>query len=427
LICIIVCLIGISRGADPSPDAGIDPNRARELYQKSQNGEKLTPDEQAYLDRAKAARQKAAAPATQSAGGGIDWDRARALHQREVRNEKLSPEDQAYLDRAKAALRNGQGPGRPQNQPNPANQSPGKTSVDLTPLTDLPKGEKYKDQTGGLYGNGENQPPASQLKLARAAASGIKPLDASGSPAADGKIVLMSIGMSNTTMEFSIFKQQADADARKAANLVIVDSAQGGKDGAAWVNSPANEKVWQVADQRLAAAGVTLKQVQAIWIKQAMMGPAKLGELPKHADVLKADIEQILILARQHYPNVKLAYLSSRIYAGYATTQLNPEPYAYESAFAVRWTIEDQMKAVSPINADPAGGEVKSPVVLWGPYLWADGIKGRKADGLVWKREDFGNDGTHPSDSGRKKVADLLLNFFTNDETTKDWFTRKAE
>ena len=116
---------------------------------------------------------------------------------------------------------------------------------------------------------------------------------------------------------------------------------------------------------------------------------------------------------KQRFRNVRIAYLSSRIYAGYATTHLNPEPYAYESAFVVRWLIQDKMKE------SPA----KSPLLLWGPYLWADGEKGRKIDNLVWKPEDLGPDGTHPSDNGRRKVAELLLRFMKTDPTAKVWFT----
>jgi lysophospholipase L1-like esterase len=51
--------------------------------------------------------------------------------------------------------------------------------------------------------------------------------------------------------------------------------------------------------------------------------------------------------------------------------------------------------------------------------LWANGDKPRKDDTLVWKREDLSDkDGTHPSDSGRQKVAELLLAFFKK----QPWF-----
>ncbi len=62
-------------------------------------------------------------------------------------------------------------------------------------------------------------------------------------------------------------------------------------------------------------------------------------------------------------------------------------------------------------------------MLLWGPYLWADGQKGRKSDSLLWKPEDFGGDGTHPSPSGPRKTAGLLLRFFKTDPTARIWFT----
>ena len=114
------------------------------------------------------------------------------------------------------------------------------------------------------------------------------------------------------------------------------------------------------------------------------------------------------------------------IYAGYATTALNPEPYAYEGAFSVRWVIDAQIKGDARLNYDSQRGEVTSPVVLWGPYLWGDGVTPRKADGMVWKRDDFAGDGTHPNDSGRRKVADLLLGFFHADPYARGWYLKDA-
>ena len=178
-------------------------------------------------------------------------------------------------------------------------------------------------------------------------------------------------------------------------------------------------------EKRLQAAGVTPQQVEVVWIKHANARPTE--PFPRHVEKLESDLTTNLHQLKSKFPNLRIAYLSSRIYAGYATTTLNPEPYAYESAFAVRDLIQAQMKGDAALNFDPAKGEVKSPLLLWGPYLWADGMKPRKSDGLVWKREDLrGEDGTHPSvTTGRDKVATMLLHFFKTDATTKSWFLAK--
>ena len=292
-----------------------------------------------------------------------------------------------------------------------------KESVGLTPLTEL--AGSYKGESGGLYGGGRNQPPPALQARADKAAAAVVPLDPDGRPAAMGKVVLLSIGMSNTTMEFSDFKRLADADPHKSPRLVIADGAQGGQDSAAWANESApgssGKTVWQIADDRIAAAGGAPRQVEVVWIKQALVRQGEHGEFPAHARKLAADLDRILQLAAKRYPNLRLAYLSSRIYGGYATTPLNPEPYAYEGAFAVRWIIERQMRGDT---------DAKSPVVLWGPYLWADGTKPRK-DGLTWERADLSpRDGTHPSTSGREKVARLLLEFFKSEPTARPWFLK---
>jgi hypothetical protein len=43
----------------------------------------------------------------------------------------------------------------------------------------------------------------------------------------------------------------------------------------------------------------------------------------------------------------------------------------------------------------------------------------------VWERQDLAADGTHPSERGRKKVAEMLLTFFKTDPNTKNWFVKK--
>jgi hypothetical protein len=130
------------------------------------------------------------------------------------------------------------------------------------------------------------------------------------------------------------------------------------------------------------------------------------------------------------YPNIQIVYFSSRIYAGYATTTLNPEPYAYESAFAVKWLVQAQIDQTrTGAVVDPRAGNLDSdsvaPWMVWGPYLWADGLNPR-SDGLIWTRADLENDGTHPARSGEEKVGALLLDFLKNEPTARDWFVQAS-
>ena len=372
--------------------------------------------------------------------GQIDWQKARELLRKQRQGQSLTEEEKSYLERAKQERAAGRpGRARPQGEGRPQRDQAlkGKETTGMIPVTELVDG-KYKGQTGGLYGNGKNTPPASHQATTKKELAEIRPLDANGEPSKDGKIVLLSLGMSNTTQEFSQFKKMADADPNKSPNVVIVDCAQGGQAAAQWAYPEKHKRTdrrtgrqrpspWTVMDDRIKNAGVTAGQVQLVWIKQAEMGPANLGEFPKHARVLQNDIGVILRKLKARFPNLQIAYLSSRIYAGYAGGPLNPEPYAYESVFSVRLLIEDQIKGNPELNYDPQKGEVRSPVLLWGPYLWGDGVTPRKSDGLVWKREDLAGDGTHPSQSGRQKVAEMLLTFFKTDVNAKGWFLKSSD
>jgi hypothetical protein len=295
------------------------------------------------------------------------------------------------------------------------------TSV-LKPLTELGSG-KYGDFEGGLYPGGSNKRPADHEAAGIALAKTIEPRAADGKPDAAGKIVLLSIGMSNTSQEFSGFQQVARGERVLNPKLVLVNGAQGGMTAAAIQNPEDGNRgaqFWRTVDERLRQAGVSRQQVQAVWIKQADAGPNQ--GFPKYARTLQAEMQTIAHVLHQRFPNLKLAYLSSRIYAGYARTRLNPEPYAYESGFSVKWLIEQQLQGDPALNFDPNKGLVQSPWLSWGPYLWANGTRGR-AGGLRYEESDLANDGTHPSPAGQRKVAEALLEFFKSDSTTKGWFT----
>jgi hypothetical protein len=291
------------------------------------------------------------------------------------------------------------------------------TSVGFLPLGELGTG-MYQGAQGGFYPGGSNTRPA-EHDAALDRTGRMMLLDAAGQPdAAGGRIVLMSIGMSNTTQEFSTFKPLADSDPQKNARVVIVDAAQGGQD-AATISNP-NAAYWTNVDQKLAAAGVSPAQVQAVWLKEARARPTET--FPDDAVILRDQLRAIVQILKSRYPNTRAVYLDGRTYGGYASTTLNPEPYAYQSGFAVKWVIEEQLAGGPALNFDPARGPVAAPWLSWGAYLWADGLTPR-ADGLTWACADFvESDGTHPSVSGRQKVANLLLDFFKSDPTTVPWF-----
>jgi hypothetical protein len=175
---------------------------------------------------------------------------------------------------------------------------------------------------------------------------------------------------------------------------------------------------------------------------------------------------------KTQYRNVQQMFLHSRSYAGYAdgsgndgiAETLNPEPYAYEQGFAVKWLIQSQIDEVNhpEIQRPPVFGYSVAPWMDWGAYFWASGqaipCQGcpgvlpsgpQKGNPLVWRddypthnpsldsctKEQKGEcdyqalsgippmpDDTHPSQCGRDEVANQLMYFYCNSPYTTPWF-----
>src|SRR5262245_13197383 len=81
----------------------------------------------------------------------------------------------------------------------------------LLPLIDLGSGT-YAGFQGGLYPGGVNHPPASHFAAAMTRAGEILPRNAAGSPDPQGAIVMIAVGMSNTTHEFGAFERNEDGN-----------------------------------------------------------------------------------------------------------------------------------------------------------------------------------------------------------------------
>ena len=294
------------------------------------------------------------------------------------------------------------------------------------PLNDLGNSEYVRLDnsptgfTGGLYPLGRNTRPAAHNEAGLAMAAQIVPRDVNGNPDPNGKIVLLSVGMSNTAGEFGLFENQAVHDASLNPHLVLANGAQGGAVATYWVDPESQN--WKDIDTLLAFKKVTPQQVQAAWVK---LTNYELNEFPQAAQKLQGDLETVARNLKLRFPNIKIAYFSSRARSYAYWEGANPEPGAFETGFAVKWMIEKQINGDQSLNYDPKRGKAVAPWLAWGPYLWIDGLNPR-SDGMVWLATDLRTDCVHPSLSGRQKVVDQLNAFLKTDETARTWFLKDA-
>jgi hypothetical protein len=207
---------------------------------------------------------------------------------------------------------------------------------ELPPVVEVPAGTRpplnelgrntYLGFSGGLYPDGSNTMPAAHAADGAAFARSIRPLDLQGNPSASGKIVILSIGMSNTTQEFcggtptacatASFVGRVRSDARVNPAVIAADGARGGQTAGTWddLSDPNYETV---RTQVLPALGVSEAQVQAVWLKVANSTPTRsLPDSSADALTLVRQMGAIARTLRARYPNLKQVFVSSRIYAG---------------------------------------------------------------------------------------------------------------
>ncbi len=277
----------------------------------------------------------------------------------------------------------------------------------------------YRGYRGGLYDGGSNAIPSSHLRDAEAAVAQILPRDAQGGYAPEtGRIGFLSIGQSTTGMIFSTFQARAQATPGRNPRLTVIN---GGQDGMVLPNWQRTARPWVNALNAVQRAGLTRNQVQVVWISLAQLYPHRYGAFPSHAERYAADLSQVITRAKRIFPHLQVAYISTRIFGGYGPQGVDPEPYAYEAAFGARSVIMSQIAGDAGLNFTPERGRVEAPLLLWGPYLWANGTQ-PSSTGLTWARSDFAADGVHPSPTGRAKAASELLEFFTTEPTAVSWF-----
>lgn len=276
------------------------------------------------------------------------------------------------------------------------------------PLDDLGTGT-YLGQQGGLYPGGANTPPAAHLAAALHAARQVVPRAADGAPHPDGLIGVLGVGNSCFGQEWREVARRVDGDAQLGGHVVLVTGAINGGVTQALLD-PATGLLG-VLDGRLLSAGVTPEQVQVLVLETAR---ASVPPLPFVAGALamRDELADVVRLLRSRFVNLRVAFVTTSSYAGYSNIGIH-EPDRYQDGFGVKWLIEAQIQGDPALEFDPRRGPVHAPVLLFGPYLWANGATPR-GDGHFWLPTDFEADGFHPSLAGERKVAALYHAYFVS-------------
>src|SRR4051812_6769225 len=303
-----------------------------------------------------------------------------------------------------------------------------------TPLIDFQPGHLYLGVFPGLLYENSNTMPAEHDAEGIAAAHRVQPLDASGIPDPNGKVVVIGMGFSNWTFELCYNYQTGSCGTQtflavsaqsvrvNHSSLVIVDCAVPGEVANRWLDDTFGNYTHCLS--QLQAAGVTEAQVQVVLYKNGHKFPKESltattvcsAASTVDACALERDIATTARYIKARYMNVQQMFLHSRIYGGYAASgTLNPEPFAYESGFAVKWLIEAQIQQNRTGAIDPTAGDVgytTVPWMAWGPYFWASGASPR-SDKLTWLAADYrASDMTHPGPKAVAKTSRMLGNFY---------------
>jgi hypothetical protein len=310
-----------------------------------------------------------------------------------------------------------------------------------TPLTDFQPSQLYLGAFAGTLYENSNLVPSDHASDGLTFAQQIQPLDAQGHPSAKGKIVVISVGMSNWTIEWcsitrssctpnSFMVQAAKNPLVNHTTLVLVNCAKGGQSADRWVDNSFGN--YTQCKQAIAMAGVSPLQVQVILYKNALEFPTQsLTAATRCSAISKVDacsyehdLGTTARFVRSQFPNVKQMFLHSRIYGGYASPgTLNPEPYAYEYGFSTKWLIEAQVNQMRTHQIDPTAGDLSYatvPWLAWGPYLWTAG-PAKRSDGASWLPSEYIQDLTHPGEPGVLQVSNALLQFYLSSEFSP-WF-----
>jgi hypothetical protein len=224
----------------------------------------------------------------------------------------------------------------------------------------------------------------------------------------DGVIGVVCVGMSNANQECTAFMDLVSGTAagEMSPAVHVVNCAVGGHAIERWVDPAEDARLWDdCIGRKLALGGVRPDQVRVLYHKAANQfttgtGGAPLPTYPLAGSDYAAFISNLSAFAARvptKLPAVQAVYTSSRSYGGYANNAGRGEPLSYEEGHALNSWLSDNRT-------------VDGVWYGWGAYLWAPdcGTGVSNGAGLCYVRNDYVEDGVHPSSSGRAKIAQAM-------------------
>ena len=238
--------------------------------------------------------------------------------------------------------------------------------------------------------------------------------------AVDGVIGLVCVGMSNANQECTAFIAAVrGAWAGEVSTQVrVANCAVGSHAVERWMDPAYDAVLWDdCVARKLPAAGIRPEQVRVLWHKAADMNTTGPGgsRLPVYPDpssdyfTFQRNLSAFAARVKGKLPSVQAVYSSSRSYGGFAGSFARGEPLSYEEGHALNAWLADH-------------ASVDGVWYGWGAYLWAPacGTGVTNASGVCYERSDFVDDGVHPSDAGRAKIARLVHERFRRE----GWYRR---
>lgn len=281
-------------------------------------------------------------------------------------------------------------------------------------LNNIEEFSLYKEQSGGLYQGGSNQPQLAQRVKIQKQLEQIQPLNGDGVADSSGKIGIVFVGDPYTKGEIEVLNDYIQQDSNVDPSLIFIDGSEDKFDTSYWEKSLF---AWENLAQNVINENLTTKQVQIIWINLSLADYEV--NLEDNIANYSQSLEKIIKNALVNFPNSRVVYLSSPRSASNSKDLEYIEPNSYESAFGVREVIKRQEEGSLKFKENNQMLD-SEPVLVWGPYIWTKSYDGVKD--FSYTSDNYEDDGLTFSTSGKQRFAVDLYEFWSKYEYGKSWF-----